>query len=497
MAGDVMTAQFKLPDDVRGISLDSRQVRPGWLYAALAGTATHGAKFIQQALDAGAVAILTDPAGKLIAGDVPVPVLLAENPRAMLAQLAADLYRRPARDLLMFAVTGTAGKTSTVAMLAAGLAGAGYPVGTIGTLGFFIGADALETDRSTVTTPESPDIQALLARMLAGGARAVAMEVTSHALAQHRADAIDFAVAGFTNLGHDHLDYHPSVEDYYQVKARLFTAEHAQAAVINIDDPFGLRLAEETAGRAELRLATVAMERPADYQIEVLKVDAAGRRALRLRTPSGSCEFTLGLLGEFNVNNALLAAAMLDQAGIDLSRALPALDKAYLPGRMQRVDLGEDAPYLVVDFAHTPETVRAALSALPKARRIAVLGCGGDRDREKRQPMGAAAARYADVVLVTDDNPRSEDPAAIRAEVLAGASQVAASSGAQVIDGGDRRAAIAQALALAGPGDWVAILGRGHETSQLIAGQAIPFSDVAVAQREWLDATAPAQTGEN
>ncbi|MDR1237693.1 MAG: UDP-N-acetylmuramyl-tripeptide synthetase, partial [Propionibacteriaceae bacterium] len=355
-----MTSQLALPSNVRGMTLDSRLVRPGWLYAALAGTSTHGANFVGQALEAGAVAVLTDPAGKLIAGELPVPVLLADNPRAALARLAADLYRHPAQELLMLAVTGTAGKTSTVAMLSAGLAGAGHSVGTIGTLGFFIGSDAVETDRSTVTTPESPDIQSLLAQMQADGVRAVAMEVTSHALAQHRADAIDFAVAGFTNLGHDHLDYHPSVEDYYQAKARLFTPEHTKAAVINIDDPFGLRLATEIASRSEIRLAKVSMTQAADYCLEVLGTDAAGRRALRLRTPVGSHEFTLGLLGEFNARNALLAAAMLDQAGIDLDQALPALDDAYLPGRMQRVDLGEDAPYLVVDFAHTPETVRAA-----------------------------------------------------------------------------------------------------------------------------------------
>jgi UDP-N-acetylmuramoyl-L-alanyl-D-glutamate--2,6-diaminopimelate ligase len=456
------------------------------MYAALPGTSTHGANFIGQAIAAGAAAILTDPAGKQIAGELPIPVLVSDEPRAALAWLAAELCGHPAREMLMLAVTGTAGKTSTVAMLAAGLAKAGYLTGTIGTLGFFIGSQAVETDRSTVTTPESPDLQSLLARMRAAGAQAVAMEVSSHALAQHRADAVNFAVAGFTNLGRDHLDYHSSVEDYFQTKAKLFTAEHAQAAVVNEDDPFGGVLAEQIARRSQLRLATVAMSAAADYRVEVLNVDAAGRRELLLRTPKGSHEFGLSLLGGFNAKNALLAAAMLDQAGVDLDRALEAMADVYVPGRMQRVELGEGAPYAVVDFAHTPETVQAALTALPpQSRRIAVLGCGGDRDREKRRPMGEAAAQHAAVVVVTDDNPRTEDPAAIRAEVLAGASRAAATSGAEVIDGGGRRAAIAKALALAGPGDWVVVLGRGHETSQLIGTAAVPFSDQAVIQGEW------------
>jgi len=210
-----------------------------------------------------------------------------------------------------------------------------------------------------------------------------------------------------------------------------------------------------------------------------------GRTRVTLATPSGEVDFTLGLLGDFNVRNATTATAMLVAAGVDLAAALPGFADAFVPGRMQRIDLGPGAPGVVVDFAHTPESVAAALAALPAGRRIAVLGCGGDRDHAKRGPMGAAAAAAASVVVVTDDNPRSEDPAAIRAEVLAGARAAAAASGAEVIESGDRSAAIGRALGLAGPGDWVAVLGKGHETGQQLADRTVAFDDAAVVRREW------------
>lgn len=472
------------PTRISGVALDSRRVLPGDLYVALPGKVTHGARYAQAAVAAGAAAVLTDPAGAgLLAGALDVPVVVVDDPRGELARIAAQIYGRPSDALLMLGITGTVGKTSTVFLIEAALAAAGLAAGTIGTIGFRLRGEPLPAARSTVTTPESPDLQALLAVMRERGAQAVTMEVSSHALALHRVDAITFDVAGFTNLGHDHLDFHHDLESYFQAKASLFRDGHSRRAVINTDDRWGRRLADEL--RAEGRCQVVSAGHEADYRIVAQRPLADGSRRARLATPSGEIEFTLGLVGDFNLSNALMAAAMLDQAGIPLDAALAGFATAFIPGRMQRVPLPGAAPNVVVDFAHTPEAVTAALAALPPQRTIVVLGCGGDRDPAKREPMGAAAAGGAAVVVVTDDNPRSEDPAAIRAAVLAGARQRAEVSGALVLDGGDRRTAIRVALAQAGPGDWVAILGKGHERGQEIAGVITTFDDVAVAGAVW------------
>lgn len=469
---------------VTGVTLDSRSVRSGDLYVGLPGAATHGAKFADQAAAAGAVAVLTDPDGAALAAECGVPVIAVADPRAELARIAAEVYGRPAERMTMFGVTGTTGKTSTTFLLAAGLAAAGRLVGTIGTVGFRLGNEVLASSRTTVTTPEASDLQALLAYLAERGADAIAMEVSSHALALHRTDGVTFDVAGFTNLGRDHLDFHPSVEDYFQAKARLFRDGRCRSAAIGVDDEHGRRLAAEVAASGA-PVVTTGLASDAQYRVERVEPLEAGGNRVVLATPSGSREFTIGLLGAFNARNAATALAMLDVAGVDLDAALPGLANAAVPGRMQFLDLGPEAPRAVVDFAHTPESVAAALAALPPGRRIAVLGCGGDRDQAKRAPMGAAAAANADVVVVTDDNPRSERPDDIRAAVLAGANQAAAATGARVLDGGDRADAIELALGLAGPGDWVAVLGKGHETGQQLADRTVPFDDVIELTRAW------------
>ncbi len=481
LGSDSVVAFPDLP--ITGVALDSRRILPGDLYVALPGRDTHGARFAQEAVDAGAAAVLTDPAGAELAGDLAVPVVVVADPRGALAGLAARIYGRPSGELLMLGLTGTAGKTSTAFLIEAGLTAAGLAVGTIGTIGFRLRGEPLPAVRSTVTTPESPDLQALLAVMLERGAQAVAMEVSSHALTLHRVDGIVFDVAGFTNLGRDHLDFHHDQESYFRAKATLFLGGRSRRAVINIDDPWGARLAAEL--RAEGRARVVTTGADGDYRILIRDRQGDGGSRVRLATPSGELDFTLGLMGEFNLRNALTAAAMLDQAGIDLGAALPGFATASIPGRMQRVPLPGAAPNVVVDFAHTPEEVTAALAAVPEARTVVVLGCGGDRDAAKREPMGEAAAAGADVVVVTDDNPRSEDPAAIRRAVLAGARRAAVATGAVVLDGGDRRTAIRTALTEAAPGEWVAILGKGHEQGQEIAGVLTPFDDVAVAAEAW------------
>lgn len=472
------------PTPISGVTLDSRRVCPGDLYVALPGQLTHGARFAAAAVAAGAVAILTDPAGAALLEQPGVPVVVRPDPRGEVAALAATVYRRPADRLMMFGVTGTAGKTSTVFLLEAGLAAAGRSVGTIGTLGYRLRGELLPAERSTITTPEAPDLQALLAVLAERGADTVAMEVSSHALALHRVDEIVFGVAGFTNLGHDHLDFHHDQESYFRAKASLFRDGRCRAAVVNTDDPWGRRLADELRSDPRLRLATTGAP-DADYRILSQHQREDGGRRIRLATPTGEVEFGLGLIGDFNVLNALTAAAMLDQAGIDLDAALAGFATASIPGRMQRVPLPGEAPNVVVDFAHTPESVTAALAALPPARTFVVLGCGGDRDQAKREPMGEAAAGGANVVVVTDDNPRSEPPATIRQAVLAGARRRAETTGAQVLDGGDRRNAIRTALGQAGPGEWVAILGKGHERGQEVAGVITSFDDVTVVTETW------------
>ncbi|MCA0296890.1 MAG: UDP-N-acetylmuramoyl-L-alanyl-D-glutamate--2,6-diaminopimelate ligase [Actinobacteria bacterium] len=470
---------------VTGVSLDSRAIRPGDLYVALPGQATHGANFAAQAVAAGASAVLTDPSGAGLLDGVGVPVAVVSDPRTEMARVAAEVYGRPGERLALYGVTGTAGKTSTTFLLAAALAAAGHSVGTIGTIGFALDGRRLASPRTTVTTPESPDLQALLAYLAEQGADAVAMEVSSHALALHRVDGLVFDVAGFTNLGRDHLDFHATQEDYFQAKASLFRDGRCRNAVVNTDDEYGRRLAAELRERGDVRLVTTGVD--GDYRSVAVDALGDGSTRVRLATPTGARTFTLGLLGAFNVRNAATAIAMLDLAGVDLATALPGLATAFVPGRMQRVDLGPGAPGVVVDFAHTPEAVSAALDGLPAGRRIAVLGCGGDRDQAKRGPMGAAAASGAAVVVVTDDNPRSEPPEAIRAAVLAGARDAARASGATVLDGGDRADAIRLALDLAGPEDWVAVLGKGHESGQQLADRTVEFDDVAVVTATWAE----------
>ena len=472
---------------VSGISIDSRLVRPGDLYVALSGAHHHGAEFVQQAAQAGAVAILTDTAGVQIANGVHLPVIVVDHPRQAMAGVAATIYGRPADALTMCAVTGTNGKTTTTFLLEAGLRMGGVCTGLVGTVGFRLGGVALDWVPTTMTTPESTDLQGLLAFLLEEGARTVVMEVSSHALVLGRTDAITFDVAAFTNLGRDHLDFHDDVESYFEAKASLFTPERTRHAVVNVDDPRGRELVQRIGRHSGIGLTTVSLDGDAACRALAYQAGANGRTTVRADLRGRIVDFSLGLPGDFNIRNALTALAMVDAIGGDLAHAAAGLGQANVSGRMQRVELGAGAPLVYVDFAHTPQAIAAALDAVGNRRRIVVLGCGGDRDPQKREPMGESAARHADVVIATDDNPRSEDPDAIRAQLLSGARAVVRREGlgTEVIDGGDRRAAINLALRLAAPGDVVAILGKGHEVGQEIGGTVRPFSDPLVAAEEW------------
>jgi UDP-N-acetylmuramoyl-L-alanyl-D-glutamate--2,6-diaminopimelate ligase len=472
---------------VGGITHDSRLVRTGDLYVALPGRHQHGAQFASEAAAAGAAAMLTDADGARLGSPVGLPLVVVSDPRLEMARAAAAIFGRPAEAMTMYAVTGTNGKTTTTFLLDAALRASGVRTGMIGTIGYFLDGRPLEATRTTVTTPESTDLQGLLGYLREQGAQAVAMEVSSHALVLGRVDAIPFAVAAFTNLGRDHLDFHPDEEAYFAAKASLFVPERARHAVVNIDDPRGRLLADRVAAAGQLELTTVSLTEAADCQALACELREDGRTGVRVRLGDRVLEFILNLPGEFNVRNAVTALAMVAATGGDLETAAEGLAAASVPGRMQRVELGPQTPVVYVDFAHTPQAVAAALQAVGPRRRIAVLGCGGDRDPEKRRPMGAAAARNADVVLVTDDNPRGEDPAAIRAEVLAGARAELSAGGraSEVLDAGDRRTAIREALNRAREGEVIAILGKGHELGQEVAGEVLPFNDAEVAAAEW------------
>ncbi|MFT8396272.1 UDP-N-acetylmuramoyl-L-alanyl-D-glutamate--2,6-diaminopimelate ligase [Propionibacterium sp.] len=463
------------------IELDSRAAGDGSLYVGLPGTRTHGARFAGQAAAQGAVAVLTDPEGARLAEGQGIPVVVAADPRHAMALLAARLFGEPAQHLLMLGLTGTNGKTTTAFLVEAALAAAGLHVGTIGTNGFRLDARTLPSSRTTITTPESSDLQALLAVMRQGGAAAVVMEASSVALYQERVDGVYFDVAGFTNLGRDHLDFHKTQEAYFEAKAKLFTAAMCRRAVINADDPWGRILVERARSAGAPEVVTTGFDAGRDYRVLSFEPNEQGGEHIELDAAGRRLGIDIALPGRYNVANAATCVAMIDQAGIDLDQAVPGMAHAQVPGRMQRVHLGPGAPRVYVDFAHTPQAVESALSAL-HGRTIVVLGAGGDRDKAKRVPMGDIAAEHADVVVVTDDNPRSEDPAAIRAELLRGA---AGHPGVEVLDGGDRSHAIGMALRLAGPDDALAVLGKGHETTQEIEGVRHPFDDVAEVTRQW------------
>ncbi len=489
---------------VTGVALDSRRVQPGDLYAALPGTAVHGARFTTDAAAAGAVAVLTDPAGSVGAQRCGLPVLVVPDPRAVLGPLSAWVYGDPAGRLLLLGVTGTNGKTTTTSLLEGALTAAGRCAGLIGTTGARVAGEALPSVR---TTPEAPDLHALLALMVARGVVACALEVSSHAVVMHRVDGLVLDVVGFTQLSQDHLDLHGTMEAYFAAKAALFTPARARAGVVVVDDAWGRRLAD--LARAEgLPVTTVATAAPAVGEADHVVVPGSVRpradgrpgSVFTLAGARGEVELHSPLPGAFNVTNTALAHVVLLTAGLPADVAAAGLGAATgPPGRMEVVGPGARGPggsvggvRGVVDYAHTPDAVAAALAALRPTTAgllVVVLGAGGDRDRGKRAAMGEAAAAGADAVVVTDDNPRSEDPAAIRAAVLDGALR---RGGARVLEVADRREAVAAAVAVAAaaPGSTVLLAGKGHEQGQEVAGAVLPFDD-RVVLAEVLAACAP------
>jgi UDP-N-acetylmuramoyl-L-alanyl-D-glutamate--2,6-diaminopimelate ligase len=462
---------------VSGITSATDRVRPGDLFAGVPGRSAHGAAFAAAAVDAGAIAVLTDAAGQALIAGLGVPVAVVPDVRAVLGAVSADVYGNPSAAMTVLGVTGTSGKTTTTFLMRAGLQAAGRVPGVMGTVATMVGDEEIKTG---FTTPEAPEVQALLAVMRDRGVTDVAMEVSSHALAMGRVDGIQFDVAAFTNLSEDHLDFHNDMEDYFAAKVQLFDARRSRSAVVVIDDHWGSRLTEIVPG--PLATVTTVGERRATWEAVDIADRPDGTTSFRALGPGVDLETGCAVPGRYNVANALLALAILADAGVDPLLAAPAIARASVPGRMERVDAGQ--PFLaVVDYSHKPAAVDGALRALrplTKGRLIIVLGCGGDRDRGKRPHMGAIAARGADLLVVTDDNPRSEDPAAIRRAMLDGALAVPAAERGEVTEVGDRAAAIAAAVSAAAAGDTVLIAGKGHETGQEIAGVVHPFDDRVV-----------------
>ena len=483
------------PYTVTGATLRAGAVRPGDLFAALPGAHTHGADYAGQAIAAGAAAILTDPDGadRAEIRDSRLPVLVHPSPREVLGPVSAAIYGEPTARLRILGVTGTSGKTTVGHLLEAGLAAAGRATGLLGTVRTRVQVPGAEPRAlpSAFTTPEAPDLQALFAVMVEAGVTDVAMEVSSHALALGRVGGSRFAVGAFTNLSQDHLDFHPTMDDYFEAKARLidgvdtgparsgrFGVEAARHGVICVDDEWGRRMAQRRPDA--VTVCSDPAGPAATWTVRDLQAHPDGTQTFTALGPGGLAQpVTLSLPGRYNVANALVALACLDADGISPDVAAEGFARASVPGRMQRVEAGQ--PWLgVVDYAHKPAAVVALLDALraqidPAARVITVLGCGGDRDTGKRPLMGAAAAVRSDLLVVTDDNPRGEDPAAIRTAMLDGAWGEPARG--DVLEIGDRRAAIAHAVARARPGDAVVVAGKGHETGQEVHGVKHPFDD--------------------
>lgn len=464
-----------LTAEVTGVSLSTARVRPGDLFAALSGARAHGASYAEQALAAGAVAVLTDEQGVALlpAG---TPAFVVADPRGVLGRLAAHIHGNPARDLQMIGITGTQGKTTSARLLERALTSAGVPTGVVGTIGTSILGEVVPT---SLTTPEAPDLQGLFALMRERHAQVCVMEVSSHALVLGRVDGVVFDVGVFLNLGRDHLDFHSDVDDYFAAKASLFTPERSVRGLTNIDDEHGRLLLE----RASVPMQTMSTTgRDADWQAIDVELSAGGA-TFTVLGPGVRERARLEVPGAFNVANALAGIAAAASVGIDAATVVEGLGSVGgVPGRLERVDEGQDFT-VVVDYAHKPEALTAVLETLrpvTKGRLIAVIGAGGDRDPGKRPIMGRIAAELADLVIVTDDNPRTEDPATIRGAVLAGCRE----GRAEVLDVGDRRLAIRTALERAHPGDVVLIAGKGHETGQEVHGEVHPFDDRVVAAEE-------------
>ena len=473
-----------LPEDpeVAAIAYDSRQVTPGAVFVALRGVNADGTRFAPQAMANGAIAVIAET---IAPSGIAIPWLRVPSARAALAELAAAFYGHPSEDLALVGITGTNGKTTTSYVLASIFEAAGIKCGRIGTIGYRIGGQELDAAR---TTPEAPELQNMLRGMLAEGCGACVMEVSSHALALRRADNLRFAAGVFTNLTRDHLDFHGDMESYFGAKRRLFEIlPEGAVGIINVDDRRGAELVAATK-----RPVTYAIDGAADVRPGPLTFTLEGL-SFEVRTPRGTLHVRSPLVGRPNAYNILAAAATAMALDLPFSAIEAGISRLEnVPGRFQVVSEPADDVRVIVDYAHTDDALKNLLETarpLATGRVITVFGCGGDRDRTKRPLMGAVAARLSDLVIVTSDNPRSEDPERILDEIRRGivmpADRIAPKGqqkGTPSVAIVDRREAIEKAIKEARRGDMVLIAGKGHEKYQVIGDKTLPFDDVEVAR---------------
>jgi len=470
MSDSTTTSMSGPTTPVTGVAYRSDRIRPGDVFFCIPGFAHDGHDYAIDAVRRGAAAVVAE---REIPG-LQAPVAIVPSARAALARAAARVQRFPSRELDVVGITGTNGKTTSAYIVESILRADGRATGLIGTVETRIAGERIASAR---TTPESADLQELFARMREAQVSGVAMEVSSHAIDLHRVDATRFAVVAFTNLSQDHLDYHHTLAEYWSVKRRLFTEFDVGARVVNIDDPAGRELARErydaiTVGRDENAAIRATGELPGPVSTEFM-----------LAGPWGTERLVLPLAGRYNVENALVAAGCATALGIGIDRIVAGLVSApQVPGRLERIEEGQ-AFSVFVDYAHTPDSLEKAIQAVravTAGRVIVVFGCGGDRDPDKRALMGAAAANCADRIIVTSDNPRSEDPVGIILQIVDGLRGSSAAYDVEV----DRRAAIAAAIAAAQPSDAVLIAGKGHEDYQIFSDRTVPFDDREVAREE-------------
>jgi UDP-N-acetylmuramoyl-L-alanyl-D-glutamate--2,6-diaminopimelate ligase len=461
--------------EATGVAYDSRQARAGSVFVALRGLKADGTSFVPQAIANGAAAIVAERAPD---APPPVPWVAVRDARVALAFLAAEFHGHPSRRMMVVGITGTNGKTTTSYLLSAIFEAAGVRCGLMGTVAYRIGNRQVAATR---TTPEAPDVQAMLRQMAEEGCGACAMEVSSHALALRRVDGTRFAAGVFTNLTRDHLDFHSDMEEYFGAKRRLFEMlPEGAPAVVNLDDPRGPSLAESVS-----RPVTYAIARAADVAPGPLSFSLTGLR-FEVHVPGGTVRVRSRLVGRPNVYNILAATATATALRIPLESIERGLEQLEgVPGRFELASTPDDDITVVVDYAHTDDALRNLLeTARPLAARrlLTVFGAGGDRDRTKRPLMGMVAARLSDVVVITSDNPRSEDPLRIIEEVRRGAQPELRAGDTELVAIADRREAIHDAVRRAQPGDVVLVAGKGHEKYQEIGGRVLPFDDVAVAR---------------
>lgn len=455
--------------EVTDLSYDSRKAVPGSLHFCRGGSVYDGHDYARRALNAGAVALVTE---RLL--ELPAPMVIVENARASMNAVASPFFGEPSKRLRVVGITGTNGKTTTAFLLHSIFRTQGDPSGLMGTIETRVGD---EVEPGVRTTPESVDFQRVLSRMVDAGARACAVEVTSHAIDQRRIEGTTFELAVFTNLSQDHLDYHGSIESYFQTKLEFFRGDWARAGLVNADDAWG----EQVVAEATIPVRTYAVKKDADYRAEVSESDKHGSRFVAVG-PGLTIEITMNIPGDFMVSNALAAVAAANELGVPEEKIREGIARLQgVPGRLEPVREGQPFSVLV-DYAHTPEAlgnVLATARLLVPGRVIAVFGCGGDRDQSKRPLMGEAAAKHADLIYLTSDNPRSEDPSAILREIEAGITSAA--SPPRYLVEPDRAAAIKQAISEARAGDVVVIAGKGHESYQEFDGRTVPFEDRLVA----------------